>query len=94
MSETIDPLDFEILANYHGPNGEMEARAVESVLRSAGITAVVEGAVGFSSVPFEVSVPKGQIEAAREVLAEALAAGPEAAEQAEAESIAELEDES
>lgn len=78
-------LDLVILANYHGPQAEMEARAVESVLRAAGIESVVEGAVGFSSVPFEVSVPRNQVEAAQKVLAEALAAGPAAAEQAEAE---------
>ncbi len=78
-------LDLVILANYHGPQAEMEVRAVESVLRAAGIESVVEGAVGFSSVPFEVSVARNQVEAAKKVLAEALAAGPAAAEQAEAE---------
>jgi len=35
-NETSD-LDLVILANYHGPQAEMEARAVESVLRAAGI---------------------------------------------------------
>lgn len=78
-------LDLVILANYHGPQAEMEARAVESVLRAAGIECVVEGAVGFSSVPFEISVARNQFEAAQQVLADALAAGPAAAEQAEAE---------
>jgi len=76
-------LDMEILANFHGPNGEMEARAVESVLRAAGIEAVVEGAIGFSSMPFEVSVARNQVEEARAVLAAALEAGPAGAEEAE-----------
>jgi hypothetical protein len=84
LNETSE-FDFVILANYHGPHAEMEARAVESVLRAAGIESVVEGAVGFASVPFEVSVARNQFEAAQKVLAEALAAGPAAAEQAEAE---------
>ena len=83
-NETSD-LDLVILANYHGPQAEMEARAVESVLRAAGIVCVVEGAVGFSSVPFEISVGRNQFEAAQQVLAEALKAGPAAAEEAEAE---------
>ena len=74
---------MEILANFHGPNGEMEARAVESVLRAAGIEAVVEGAIGFSSMPFEVSVARNQLEEARAVLAAAIEAGPAAAEEAE-----------
>lgn len=84
VNETSE-LDLVILANYHGPQAEMEARAVESVLRAAGIDSVVEGAVGFASVPFEVSVARNQLEAAQQILTEALAAGPAAAEQAEAE---------
>lgn len=76
-------LDMEILGNFQGPTGEMEARAVESVLRAAGIEAIVEGAVGFSSVPWEVSVARNQMEEARAVLAAALEAGPAAAEEAE-----------
>lgn len=76
-------LDLEVLGYYHGVEGELEARGVESVLRAAGIEAIVEGAVGFPSVPFEVSVPRNQLEEARRVLAEALAAGPAAAEDAE-----------
>ncbi len=76
-------LDMEILVNFQGPNGEMEARAVESVLRAAGIEAVVEGAIGFSSVPFEVSVARNQLEEARAVLAAALEVGEAGAEEAE-----------
>ena len=76
-------LDMEILVNFHGPNGEMEARAVESVLRAAGIAAVVEGAIGFSSMPFEVSVARNQVEDANAVLAAALEAGAAGAEEAE-----------
>lgn len=76
-------LDMEILVNFHGPNGEMEARAVESVLRAAGIEAVVEGAIGFSSMPFEVSVARNQVEDANAVLAAALEAGAAGAEEAE-----------
>ena len=76
-------LDMTILGYYHGVEGELEARSVESVLRAAGIPAVVEGAIGFSSVPFEVSVPRNRLEEAKKVLADALQAGPEAAEEAE-----------
>ena len=50
---------------------------MESVLRAVGIEAGVEGAIGFSSMPFNVSVALNQVEKARAVLAAALEAGPE-----------------
>jgi hypothetical protein len=67
------------------PQAEMEAMAVRAILDSYDILSVTVGSSPYPSLPVEVRVPKIMLEAARTALAEARAAGPEAAEQAERE---------
>jgi hypothetical protein len=59
--------------------------AVRAILDSYNIPSVTVGSAPYPSLPVEVRVPKIMLEAARTALAEARAAGPEAAEQAERE---------
>lgn len=66
-----------------GPTSEMEATAVQSVLEDGGIATVLVGNSVLPNLPFEVQVAKDQAANARRLIAEAEAAGPAAAEEAE-----------
>jgi hypothetical protein len=66
-----------------GPSAEMEAINIQDLLASAGIEAMINGSSALPSLEFAVLVAHENITQARQVLAEALAAGPEAAEEAE-----------
>ena len=75
-------LDMETVFSGQSAAGEMEALAVRAVLDASGIPSVLVGTPQIPSLPFSVQVPKSMVEAAKSALAEAQAAGPEAAEQA------------
>ncbi len=66
-----------------GPSAEMEAINVQDVLLSAGIEAILNGSSALPSLQFEVLVAHENAARARQVLADAIAAGPQAAEEAE-----------
>jgi uridine phosphorylase len=65
-------------------DAEMEATAIQGMLKSNGIEAVVVGPSVIPSLEFQVQVPRSQAEDARRMIEEARAAGPEAAAEAEA----------
>jgi hypothetical protein len=66
-----------------GAFAEMEAVGIQRVLAAAGIDAVINGPSQLPSDQFEVLVSREGAERARQVLAEALASGPAAADEAE-----------
>ncbi len=66
-----------------GPSAEMEAMGIQSLLSSAGIRAIINGFGQIPSVPFEVLVTREDVFKAKQVLADALASGSDAAEEAE-----------
>ena len=66
-------------------DAEMEAQSLHSLLESNGIESAVVGPSTIPSVEFQVQVPRSQMEEAERVIAEARAAGPTAADEAEAE---------
>ena len=66
-----------------GPSAEMEAIGIQSVLAAAGIDAIINGSAQIPSMEFEVLVAQENAAKAKQVLAEALASGSEAAEEAE-----------
>jgi hypothetical protein len=78
-------LDPEPIWTGIGPSAEMEAIGIQSVLSAAGIRAIVNGFGQIPSVPFEVLVTREDVFKAKQVLAEALASGSDAAEEAERE---------
>jgi hypothetical protein len=83
MQGDADPsaaLDLETIAVFHGADAEMQAAAVEGLLQQAGISVVVEGAFGLPSLPFEIKVAGNLAAQAREILAQAEANGPAAAD--------------
>jgi len=66
--------------------GEMEADMIRGVLESNSIPVMVVGASQYPVLGYEVKVPRGRLREAEELIAQAEAAGPDAAIEAEAES--------
>jgi hypothetical protein len=84
----IDPshdLDMVTLFSSQNHDAEMEADAIHGVLDASGIPSIVVGTSQIPAFEFQVQVPKSRLEEAERVLAEARAAGPEAAAEAEQE---------
>ena len=74
-------LDLEAVFSSANHGAEMEALAVRAVLDAGGIPSVLIGSSQIPSLPFEVRVPRSMLDQAKAALAEAEAAGPEAAEE-------------
>jgi hypothetical protein len=86
---SIDPshdFDMSTLFSSQGVDGEMEADVIHGILESNGVPSFVVRATGLSPLGFEVQVPRIRFEEAERLIAEARAAGPDAAAEAEAAS--------
>lgn len=79
-------LDMVTIAELQGVTGEMEALAIQSILDANGINAVLAGSSTLPNFSFQVLIAKDDVAQAEAVLAEARAAGPAAAAEAERES--------
>jgi hypothetical protein len=62
---------------------EMKAAALQSLLVSNGITAVLSPFTAYTFMPGRLLVPASQADEAARIIAQALASGPAAAEEAE-----------
>jgi hypothetical protein len=85
----VDPssdLDVVTLFSSSNTDAEMEAINIRGLLESNGIEAIVVGPRVLPSLEFQVQVPRAKAEEARRLIAEARAAGPAAAAEAEASS--------
>jgi 2-keto-3-deoxy-L-rhamnonate aldolase RhmA len=67
-------------------DAEMEATNIHGVLEANGIPSILIGPATLPSLEFQVQVPEDRLADAVQAVAEARAAGPAAAEQAELES--------
>jgi hypothetical protein len=88
-ASSIDPsheLDMVPVYVSQAVDAEMEADVIHGVLESNGIQSMVVRATGYPVLGFEVRVPHARLEEAERLIAEAEAAGPEAAAEAEAAS--------
>jgi hypothetical protein len=65
-------------------DAEMEANNIHAILEASGIPSFVVGTSVIPSLEFQVQVPRESLEEARSVIADAQAAGPDAAAEAEA----------
>ncbi|MDR3699046.1 MAG: DUF2007 domain-containing protein [Candidatus Sulfopaludibacter sp.] len=65
-------------------DAEMEANNIHSILEASGIPSLLVGTSVIPSLEFQVQVPRESLEEAEKVIADAQAAGPEAAAEAEA----------
>ena len=64
---------------------ESEADMIRGVLDANGIPSLLVTASQYPVFGYEIKVPRGRLVEAEELVSEALAAGPEAAEEAEAQ---------
>ena len=67
-----------------GTTAEMEANTVESILRASGIQPIRVGTDTMPMLPYKIQVAREHAEQAKQIIQEALASGPSAAEEAEA----------
>jgi hypothetical protein len=81
-----DELDLETIFHSDGTTAEVEASGIKNVLEASGIAAVLVGDSVLPNFGFEVKVARDQVENARQVIAQAEAQGPAAAEEGELES--------
>lgn len=79
-------LDLVTVLRASGQTSELEAMEVQALLKASGITAMIVGDSRFPNLAQDVRVPHSQEAEARRLIADALAAGPAAAEEAEAAS--------
>jgi hypothetical protein len=77
-------LDLETIFHADGTLAEVESMEIKNLLEANGIAAFVVGNSVLPTMSFELRVAHDQVERARQVLREAEAAGPRAAEEAEA----------
>ena len=85
----VDPsseLDAVTVFSSSNHDAEMEATSIETMLKSNDIAAVIVGPSVIPSLEFQVQVPRSEAEEAQRLIEEARAAGPEAADEAEAAS--------
>src|ERR1035438_4127952 len=78
-------LDMVTIFSSQNHDAEMEAVALHTLLTANGIESAVVGPSTIPSVEFQVQVPASQKEEAERVIADARAAGPTAADEAEAQ---------
>jgi hypothetical protein len=78
-------LDMVTVFRSAGTDIESEALTVKGLLESNGLEAEILADTRFPNLPQHVQVPQSQLTEARRLIAEALAAGPAGAEEAEAQ---------
>lgn len=84
MPEALLPEDEMVTVfSSAGTTGEMEAASIHQVLDASGIPSMLIGPATLPVVEFQVHVPADRLEEARRIIAEAQAAGPAAADEAE-----------
>ncbi len=88
-AEPVDPspeLDVVTIMELQGATGEIEAMAVKGILDASNIPSVLVGTSTLPNLSFQIQVPGSEVDRARAAIAEAQAAGPAAAVEAEKES--------
>ena len=84
VGDTSHSLDLVTLYTSLAVDAEMEADMIHGVLESNGVPSFVVRSPEFPSLGYEVQVPRERLDEARRLIAEAQAAGPDAAAEAEA----------
>src|SRR5437762_14067197 len=79
-------LDMVTLYRSSTVDGEMEADMIHGILESNGIPSILDSTPFAGVLGVEVKVPRGKLKEAEMLIAEAQAAGPEAAAEGEAAS--------
>ena len=82
--DTSHDMDMVTLFTSSNHDAEMEAMQIHGMLESNGIPSIMVGTSALPVLAFQVQVPRENLEEAERILAEAQAAGPAAAAEAEA----------
>ena len=72
-------LDTVTLYRSSTVDGEIEAEIIRALLQSHGVPTLMQRAMGYPSLGFEVLVPRASLREAERLIVEAQAAGPAAA---------------
>ncbi len=88
--DTSHDLDLAPFFSSSTHDAEMEAMSIHAILQANGIPSVLVGTSQIPSLEFQVQVPRANLADAERAVAEARAAGPEAAEEAEKASEGQL----
>lgn len=83
-NDASSELDMVPLFSSQNIDAELEANNIHGILQANGIPSHVVGTSVLPVFEFQVQVPRERLEEARRAVAEAQAAGPEAAAEAEA----------
>ena len=85
MKPEDDSHDLDLVPVFSSSNhdGEMEAETIKGILEASDIPAILVGPSSIPSLEFQVQVPESRFEEAQRIIAEARAAGPAAAMEAE-----------
>ena len=81
--EDVDPSEALDQVTVFGAASEMEAMSIHAVLEAGGISAMIVGDSRLPNVPQEVRVAQEHEARAKQLIADALAAGPSGAAEAE-----------
>jgi hypothetical protein len=81
--DASENLDLVTLFRSNSATAQMEAQFIHGVLDAGGVPNVFMGDTVQPELPFLVRVPKDRLEEAERLIAEAQAAGPRGAEEAE-----------
>lgn len=79
-------LDMVTVRRTEGTSGEMEALAIKGILDASGVDSIIIGNSTLPNLSFFVRVASADLERAQTLIAEAEAAGPAGAVEAESES--------
>jgi len=82
-----ESVDLVPIFSSQGANAEIEALGIKGILDANGIPALLVEGPSLPNLPHEVRVPKDRLEEAQQLIAEARAAGPQAAEEASGQSL-------
>jgi hypothetical protein len=85
-SDPSHDLDMVVFRETMGATGEIEALGIKAILDANGIANIMVGNSTLPNLSFFIRVPRTDVERAEQILAEAQAAGPAAAVEAERES--------
>ena len=81
--DAFEDLDLVTVFRSNSATAQMEAQFIHGVLDAGDVPNVFMGDTRQPELPFLVRVPKSRLEEAERLIADAQAAGPQAAEEAE-----------
>ena len=83
LPNASEDLDLVTIYESSETNAQVESQFIRGVLEAGGVPAIIVGGAEMPNLPCEVRVPQARFAEAERLIADAQAAGPQAAEEAE-----------